>query len=300
MDTAPAENQGSGESRPRKGRSWWRVLGVALATYVIYCAAMFFMQTNLIFPGWKLIPLSLADAPPTGVQSVWITAQDGSRVEAWYARAPRATSERPAPAAIYFHGNGEVIDWRVGVAKEYARVGVSTLLVEYRGYGRSEGTPSQAAVAEDAIAFRAWLCEQPEVDCERLVYHGRSLGGGAAVELARTHEPRALIVESTFTSISNMAWKRGVPGFLVRSPFRNDVTMPKLGSEILILHGAQDNLIPVTHGRRLHAIAPGSRLVEIAGSHNDFPRDYDAYIGAIQDFLKDSGIAEATGLPEPD
>lgn len=274
----------------RIARATKRLLIALAVVYVVYCAAMFFAQHALIFPGWVMMHHQPQEPAPDGVESVWIEGSDGSRVEAWYWKAPQATPEHPAPAAIYFHGNGEVIDWRMGVAEAYAAEGISTLLVEYRGYGRSGGSPSQATIGEDAIAFHQWLCARPEVDCDRLVYHGRSLGGGIAAELARTHEPRALIVESTFTSIVDMAHARGVPGFLVRSPFANDRTLPRLSCEILILHGIQDALIPVTHGRRLHELAPRSKYVELDGGHNDFPRDYGAYVRAIQDFLRESGV----------
>jgi fermentation-respiration switch protein FrsA (DUF1100 family) len=265
-------------------------LSTLLGVYVLYCGAMFFAQHSLIFPGWLIVHQNLASSPPDGVESVWITGTDGSRVEAWFCAAPGASAKHPAPAAIYFHGNGEVIDGRLGVAEAYAAEGVSTLLVEYRGYGRSGGRPSQTAIAEDAIAFRDWLCARPDVDCDRLVYHGRSLGGGVAVELARTREPRALILESTFTSIAEMATQRGVPGLLVRSPFRNDLTLPTLTCAILILHGTQDQAISVEHGRRLHQLAPRSLYLELDGGHNDFPRDFAAYLRETQAFLRDAGV----------
>lgn len=276
--------------RRRLRRAGTHLLISLIAVYAVYCSAMYFGQHVLLFPGWITMHQDVPGPAPAGVETVWITTETGERVEAWFIAAPGASAEKPAPAVIYFHGNGEVIDWRMGVADEYISHGISTLLVEYRGYGRSGGRPSQDAIARDSIAFHDWLCARPDVDARRLVYHGRSLGGGIAIELARTHEPRALIVESTFTSIVSMAWQRGIPGFLVASPFRNDLVLPELTCAILIFHGTQDALIPVEHGRRLHALAPGSEYVEMDGGHNTFPADYKAYLDAIVAFLRRAGV----------
>lgn len=291
-DSPTVEPQARPTVRRRLRLAGTRLLVSLVAVYTLYCAAMYFGQNVLLFPGWITMHQDVPGPPPAGVERVWITTEDGQRVEAWFILAPNASAEHPAPAAIYFHGNGEVIDWRMGVADEYASHGISTLLMEYRGYGRSGGRPSQRAIAKDAIAFHDWLCARPDVDSARLVYHGRSLGGGIAIELARTHEPRALILESTFMSIVEMATQRGVPGFLVRSPFRNDLTLPNLTCSILILHGTQDEMIPVEHGRRLRELSEHAEYVEMEGGHNTFPKDFAAYLRTIEAFLRKAGVIE--------
>ena len=97
----------------------------------------------------------------------------------------------------------------------WVNIWVRVLLPEYRGYGRSAGSPSQRAITEDLIAFYDLLARRPEVDAQRVVFHGRSLGGGAVCDLARHRKPAAVILMSTFTSMKRMAPRYLVPGFMV-------------------------------------------------------------------------------------
>lgn len=107
----------------------------------------------------------------------------------------------------------------------------------------------------DAVRFRDWLTAQPEVD-GRIIYHGLSLSGGVAAALATERPPAPLILECTFTSMEAMAHRHLLPGFLCRHPFRTDRVIAQLNCPILIMHGRRDNTIPVTHGHRLHDLAP--------------------------------------------
>src|SRR5262245_20572994 len=266
--------------QPRKKR-WLRRLArlatLAAVIYAVWLGFLYTLQEKLIFPRDMAGPPMGDTAIPRGVERVWITAEDGSRVEAWYIRAPGASKERPAGAAVFFHGNAELIDHQLGLAERYVERGFSVLLCEFRGYGRSGGRPSQAAIVADAAAFYDGLAARPEVDRTRIVIHGRSLGTGAAAQLAAIRPAGAVILESPFTSLASLAWHYGAPPLLLKHPFRTDRVLPNLKCPILILHSHDDEIIPFSHGQRLHELAPASTFVELNGSHNSALSEQDEY-----------------------
>jgi pimeloyl-ACP methyl ester carboxylesterase len=248
------------------------------------------LQEKLIYPrqfAGEPTPESLV---PREVERVWITGDDGSRVEAWFVPAEGATGESPAPAAIFFHGNAELIDHNLDLVDQYRARGYSVLMPEYRGYGRSGGRPCQRDIVKDADAFRRWLVARSDVDKARIVIHGRSLGTGVASQLAALHEPAALILESPFTSVASFAWRYGVPPVLIKSPYRTDEVLPKLTCPILILAGRSDEIIPIEHGQKLHRLAPTSTMVELDGSHNSGLSSQAQYWEGVDQVLAKTGV----------
>ena len=219
-------------------------------------------------------------------------------MEAWFFPAKPDPSGKPAPVVIYFHGNAELIDQQERIVEGYSKLGLSVFLPEYRGYGRSAGKPSEKEIGADMIRFYDRLIQRGDVDPSRIVFHGRSVGGGVAADLAVRRAPAALILESTFSSIASMALKFGAPPFLLKHPFRTDRVVEALDVPILIFHGTRDTVVPVSHGRRLHKLARGSTYVEYNSDHNDFPGDGndEAYWREIQAFLVRPGILSA---PKP-
>jgi pimeloyl-ACP methyl ester carboxylesterase len=157
--------------------------------------------------------------------------------------------------------------------------------MEYRGYGRSGGTPGQKTIVEDAVAFRELLGDRPEVDVERIAYHGRSIGGGVACALAAQRPPSAMILESTFSSLASMAKRYLLPSPLCRHPFRNDQVLAAFDGPVLLMHGTNDFIIPHHHSEKLHGLCADSTLLLLPGGHNDFPSDPRAYVEAIQGLL---------------
>lgn len=257
------------------------LVGLLGLAYGVGCS----LQERLIFP--RSYANQHVQPLPEGALSLWMSAADGTRVEAWFIPAP---GPGPHPLIIFFHGNAELIDTNLDTADLYRSLGASTLLVEYRGYGRSQGDPSQSAIVADARQFHDLMAARPDIDPARIAYHGRSLGGGVASALAAERPPAALILESTFTSLAALARSRGLLESLCRHPFRTDRVLPTLDRPVLILHGADDEMIPPTHARTLHAATPGSTYLEAPGGHNDFPRDRRAYIAAIRTFLQTNHI----------
>jgi fermentation-respiration switch protein FrsA (DUF1100 family) len=162
---------------------------------------------------------------------------------------------------VYAHGNGELVDFWLSEFSPLRSEGVSVLLVEYPGYGRSSGTPSESSIQQALAAGYDWAQAKPGIDPNRIVGYGRSLGGGAICALGRVRSLAALVLESTFTSIQDMAAERfGVPRVLVRNGFENLAFVGNYRSPILLLHGEDDQLVPVSQARRLAAAAPGAEL----------------------------------------
>lgn len=260
--------------------------------YAAWLAVLYCIQDRLMFlPGLAGRP---SGSPPRGVESIWIDAGTPShavRVEAWF--LPPFTPPRPgqrSPAVVYFHGNAELIDGRADDMRGYRARGYAVLLPEYRGYGRSTGSPCQRDLVADAVRFYDTLSSRPDIDPTHIVIHGRSLGAAVAAQLAAQRPAAALILESAFTSAASFCWSYGAPPLLCTSPFRTDRVLPTLNRPLLILHGADDDIIPVAHGRKLHEITPGSRYAELPGHHNDFPVDRNAYWAAIDTFLASNNL----------
>lgn len=270
-----------------------RVLLLCVLAYVAYGALVFFFQRMLLFPGPR--ERARFANPPTkheGIEAAWLTTSVG-KVEVWYWRSPAASAETPAPALLFAHGNFEFIDdWPYSLP-EVQRLGASVLLVEYPGYGRSEGRPTQATITETMIAAYDWLAARPEVDAERILLLGRSLGGGAACTLIGTREPAALILQSTFTSVRPFAVARGLPPFLALDPFDNESAVSRFEGPILISHGSSDTLIPYAHGKALAKLARRGKFLSYDTGHNDTPSDWPVYWDTLRAFLEAQGLSLA-------
>lgn len=274
----------------------WLVL--LLVIYAAWCAALYAWQDRMMFPLGMLEPAMAT--PPAGAEPIVLERQEGDRpvrVEAlYYAPAPPT----PAPLLVFFHGNAETADHALGLANDWRARGFAVLLIEYRGYGRSTGTPGEKHLVADALAFIEAVAPRPEIDRSRVVLHARSLGAGVAAQVAAalvsngTAAPatiRAVIIQSTFSSVPRLVARMLAPPFLIRNTFRTDRALSRAGLPVLILHGVDDEIIPVSHARRLHRVIPGSTLVELPGHHNDFPVDEAAYWAAIDRFLDAHGPA---------
>lgn len=282
-------------AKHKRSLAWTLARVIVVSPLLIYfgvCSGCWLMQESMIFPR----ELASRGAPdgPTGedIERVWIPIDGdaGAQVEAWFIPGDNRSAQSPGPAIIFFHGNGALIDYSLDFADMYTRHGFSVLLPEYRGYGRSDGLPTQAGITRDMTQFRDWLDARPEVNRARVIYHGQSLGGGVAAALAEERPPAALILQSTFSSIAAMANGIGLPSFLVKHPYRTDRTLEQLRVPTLIMHGSTDTIIPAWHGRRLHEIATGSTYVEMEGGHNDVPRDREAFGGEVMGFLGKNGL----------
>jgi len=260
-----------------------RLAGIAL---LIYGLLLFVMQRRIAFPGTSRGSPRPAATAPSGVTQVWLTPSFG-RVEAWWV----ATSDPAnAPTVIFAHGNGELIeDWHEAMA-ELAGAGVNALLVEFPGYGHSEGRPSRASIRETFALAYDWVAIQPRVDPARIVAYGRSIGGGAASDLARDRPVRALVLQSTFSSTMRMAREILAPGFLVRDRWDNTRGVYEFGGPVLVMHGREDEVIRYAHAEAVVRARPGLSVTDIPCGHNDCLDAWPVIVGTLTAFLRTNGL----------
>jgi len=257
--------------------------------YVCWGVALFFLQSKMLYmpalAGRGLDETEIAALERReGLVRHWLE-RDGARVEAWLLRANSAGAARGLVSIS--HGNAELIDHLLDDARQWRRLGFDVVLPEYRGYGRSTGSPSQEKIVGDTLAAISWALA--ETGRPTLVLHGRSLGTGVAAQVAARvgeidPEPTLAFaaLEAPFTSVASFAPRYGVPPFIVRDAYRTDLVLPSLACPVLILHARDDEVVPIAHGHALAALAPSRvRLVELDGTHNSgisLSRDYWAAI----------------------
>jgi pimeloyl-ACP methyl ester carboxylesterase len=232
-------------------------------------------------PGADLRPQAL------GIEGeeVFLHTEDGVRLHAFYLPAPGATR-----ALLFLHGNAGNASHRLPNAAALVRLGTSVLLPDYRGYGLSEGTPSEKGCYADARAALAYLIEERGFREDRIVLFGRSLGGSVAVDLAQDRSLAGVILESTFTSAADVvkhSFGRAIAP-LVGGMLASDRKIGRVRSPLLFFHGDRDEIIDYEIGRRLFEAAPEPKVfVTLAGAgHNDtLQRGGPAYLARIGSFL---------------
>jgi fermentation-respiration switch protein FrsA (DUF1100 family) len=258
-----------------------RLVIIAVALYVAYSATGFLLQRRMLFPGVHLQPFREVDADTLpGVERIWMENGSG-RSEAWFLPSPASGVGPAGPTLIFQHGNAEYIDDWVTLLPAFTHLGVGVLLLEYPGYGRSTGAPSEANIVTG-------------VDPDRIVGMGRSLGGGATLALARVRPLAAVIVQSTFTSVGAMAWSSYLmPPFLARDSFDNIRAIQAYAGPSIVLHGEHDEIIPFRHGVALVEASEGrARLVPLQCGHNDCPPSWSEFWRTVGGFLEEEGLIE--------
>lgn len=213
--------------------------------------------------------------PPAAVglpqaRELVLTTEDGLQLDAWFVPA----STQPAPGVLFLPGNAGNRSHRASLAAGLSRIGLSVLLLDYRGYGGNPGRPSEEGLARDARAGLSALREQPEVDPERILYFGESLGSGVAVGLAAETPPSALILRSPFSSLVSVAaghYPYLPVGLLLRDRYPSIDRIRDIGCPLLIVAGDRDRIVPMSESQRLFDAALEPKRMEILGGmgHND-------------------------------
>jgi fermentation-respiration switch protein FrsA (DUF1100 family) len=252
---------------------------MALATFIAGCRESV-EGRFLYFPSREIT----ADPASVGLafREVAFTAADGVRLHGWLVPG------RTPMTLLYSHGNGGNMSDRVTIARLLVdQLGVGVFMYDYRGYGRSEGAPSEAGLVADARAARGALLGEG-VAPENVVYYGRSLGAAVTVDLALVHPPRGVVLESPFASVRAMAGTvlPGV-GSLFRTRWDSLAKIPRLHAPLLVLHSDADETIPYAQGRALFAAAPPPKtFFTIHGAHHyDMQRSWAEYWAAWRAFL---------------
>lgn len=203
-----------------------------------------------------------------GFGALTLGTEDHTEIEAWWIPY-RGPAEDRGVTVITFHGNAGTMSDRLEHTRLLHDLGVSVLTVEYRGYGNSEGQPSEAGLALDA---RAGLAEaRRRAPTNKVVIHGRSLGGAVATQLAASESVDGLILESTFTSLGDMAGLTAIPlaRRLVAYNFDSLTLIGTVDAPVLVIHGEEDELVPISMGERLRDAAEADWLAIPGGLHND-------------------------------
>ncbi|MDH3596831.1 MAG: alpha/beta hydrolase [Rhodospirillales bacterium] len=249
----------------------WSFLLFVLGVYLALGLLLFLTQSRLLY--YPNLPSRAVVATPARIglayEEVALAAEDGVRLHGWFLPA----EERARGVLLFFHGNAGNISHRLDSLKIFHDLGLSVLIFDYRGYGQSEGKVSEAGTYRDAEAAWRHLTEARRVPEDKIVLFGRSLGAAVAAHLATRQSPKALIMESSFTSVPDLAAKyyRIFPVHWL-SRFRYDARAD-LGAvvcPVLIVHSRDDEIIPVSHGRALFEAAPEPKaFLELSGGHND-------------------------------
>ena len=244
---------------------------------------LYFFQERLIFFPQPLAQDPLKSNTGAAIEEVSLVTTDGVRLHGWLAKA--SPMQAPAPLLIYFGGNAEEVSWLASTAGQYA--GWSLLIFNYRGYGRSEGKPGEAALFADALQIYDYAAARADVGS--IAVMGRSLGSGVAVYLAAQRPLAGVILVSPYDSIESVA--KGVYPFLpiglmLRHRFDSLARAPGIEAPLLCLVASADRVIPRPHSERLYAAWGGDKhWREIRPAEHDSISDEPDYWRAIAAFL---------------
>ncbi|MBW2650181.1 MAG: alpha/beta hydrolase [Deltaproteobacteria bacterium] len=245
----------------------WSIVFVAVCSYIGFMVLIFLLQPRFIyFPEREFY--ETPDKAGLSYETVSFKAADGVNLSGWFIPAGK-----PRGVVLFCHGNAGNISHRLDSILVFHHLGLSTFIFDYRGYGASEGKPTEAGTYLDAEAAWRYLTEERDLPPTGIILFGRSLGGAIAARIAQDHKPEALIVESTFTSVPDIA--ADIYPFLpVRLLSRFDYNageyIGRVACPVLVIHSTGDDIIPFAHGRRLfEAAKEPKQFLEIAGTHND-------------------------------
>ena len=244
----------------------WIVIVIA-GVYVLFAGFLFIFQSHYVY-----YPEHTISADPSNIglefESVSFETEDRVKLSGWF-----IPSEDASGVILFCHGNAGNISHRLESIQIFHRLGLDVFIFDYRGYGRSEGRPTEVGTYRDAEAAWQYLVEERQVSPNRIIVFGRSLGGAVAAWLAHMHMPEALIIESTFTSVPDIAAKL-YPYLPVRllSHFKYNTAEYLGGADcpVLIVHSRDDEIMPFGHGQRLFEVAKEpKKFLEITGTHNE-------------------------------
>ncbi len=254
------------QSKPVWQRITWPLARIALLLAAVM-VLVFACQSKLVY-----FPTSQLKGTPDDVgltyEIVWLTTTDKVRLHGWYIPAKKATA-----VVLFNHGNGGNISHRIDIAHLLNNLGLSVLMFDYRGYGKSQGSPNEQGTYLDAEAAWQYLTRTRGISPDKIVIYGRSLGGAIAAHLAVSHPPGILIVDSTFTSLKDVG-QEIYPFLPVRLLSRFDYPTKKNVSAVrcpvLVIHSPDDDLVPFHHGKQIFdAAKEPKKFLKLEGGHND-------------------------------
>ncbi|MFO1012073.1 MAG: alpha/beta fold hydrolase [Planctomycetota bacterium] len=261
------------------------VLGTAAGLYALACVALWAAQEKLVFAGGPAPTTEPKDHGLPG-EALFLKTDDGVRLYAWLVPA-----ERPRGAVLVLHGNAGNVENRAEHARAFHDLGFTTLLLDWRGYGASDGRATEEGTYRDARAGYDYLVRALGFETARIAVFGESMGGGPAVELALEKPFGSLILQGAFTSVPDLGAKYypWMPVHtLARVRFANLEKIARVPMPVLLLHSKDDEVVPYAHAEALLAAAqPPKSLVTLSGRHDDaqfFAREeWKVAVGAALD-----------------
>lgn len=261
----------------------YRVTRTLLLSYVLLLVLMMFLETWLVYP----VPeLSRSDWSPAGVdfEEVHFASADGTKLHGWF--FPRENAKR---AILYCHGNGEQVADNADLMEFLGeQLNTQMFVFDYRGYGHSEGRPHEAGLIADGSAAQQWLAEKTGRQLNEITLMGRSIGGGVAIALAAENGAASLVLQNTFTRLTDAAASH-YPWLPVRWLMRNRYdSLGRIASydgPVFQSHGTSDRVVPFAQGEELFAAIPSEQkeFYRLRGGHND--GQPAAYYEALAEFL---------------
>ncbi|MFV1997122.1 MAG: alpha/beta hydrolase [Acidiferrobacterales bacterium] len=264
------------------------LIAILVFAYALIVVIIYFSQSRMIY--LPEIPSRNLVATPERLgmdyENVWLRTADNVSLHGWYVPAKKSKY-----TLLFFHGNAGNISHRLESLKIFNELGLSVLIIDYRGYGNSGGRPTEAGTYEDARAAWQYLVSERGMDEKNIILFGRSLGAAIAAQLATVVSPGGIIVESAFTSTEALAktvyWYLPVK-LLTRIHYPTAKYISRISSPILVIHSRQDEIVPFRQGRQLFDLASKpKRFLELRGGHNEgFSVSGSDYINGLDDFIK--------------
>ncbi len=262
------------------------VAGLLTLGWLVLVGLLAFQERRLIFFPTRTVAAAPADFGLSG-EELSITTADGVTLHGWWIEGP---GDR---VLIWYHGNAGNIGDRLHNARWFVeRLGVDVVLVDYRGYGRSRGTPDEEGLYLDGLAIYDAVAAR-SVREEDIVLFGRSLGGAVAIETSLRRPAGAVVLESVFRSVPALAREHYwfVPSVAIRTEMDNESKMGRVEVPTLVLHGERDTIVPLAQGRRLFELAARParfHVIEGAGHNDTYLVGGEAYAEAWKAFLRET------------
>jgi len=258
-------------------------LVVGFLFLIIY--VRFLESVSLFLPSRKIV--ATPNDAGMNFEDIYFTTEDHVRINAWLIKTQRDPGK--APTFLYLHGNAGNISDRVEKVAEFYEMGINVFIIDYRGYGRSQGKITEGGMYKDTLAAYEYLLSRQDIDHAKIVVYGASIGGVPAVDLASKRPVAALIADSTFTSAVDMGKMIApfIPSFLISIKMDSLSKIDKVKAPQLFIHSPDDDTVPYKFGQKLYEAAPGPKeFIEISGTHNDgYAISRDVFFPGIRNFL---------------
>lgn len=263
------------------------IISVLLFCVLVVVYARYIERRSIFFP------MKGIEARPNDVgldyEDVYFKTEDGLTLNGWFLKYPKAKT-----TLILFHGNAGNISHRLEKVSILRNLGLNIFIIDYRGYGRSQGRPSEEGIYKDGLAAFDYLIIRSDIDKDKIISFGSSLGGAVAINLAKARPVACLIVDSSFTSAKEMGHKffPYIPSFLFSTKFDSIGKVKTINSPKFFIHSLNDEIVPFEFGQKLYQTSsPPKEFLKILGGHNTgFLESQDLIKEKLSLFLKNIGL----------